>query len=99
MAIQFSDQEIALLASYLQKIEAGENQSLGSTEASAEWNQLFLLLRKLLAYGVHAAVPTSSTESYTDLQTSTQKPNDMRVGVHAHYSLFERLLATYIANH
>ena len=100
MTIQFSQQEVAKMRRYFYKVASGETQKQlhGFHQEFSEWNTIFLLLRKLLAYGVHSALQTDSEISYKELQTKTQKSGDMLLNVHAYLGQFEKLLATYVAN-
>ncbi len=98
MTIQFSPEELAELSRYLDSLKSAATRQ--QPEVDTEWNRLFLLLRKLLAYGVHQGVQTDSTQpSYPTLQKKSQKPNDMRVTVHACFSQFDQLLTSYVVNH
>lgn len=101
MTIRFSQQEIEEISSYFKKIESGETrrQLHGLRQESPEWNTIFLLLRKLLAYGIYCTIQTSQEISYKELQTKTQKSKDMLANVHVYFGEFENLLATYTANH
>ena len=101
MIIQFSQQEIEQIKRYFNKIESGETQkqSHGLHQELPEWNTFFLLLRKLLAYGIYAGLHTDQEISYKELQTKTQKPDTMLVNVHTHVGAFENLLAAYTTNH
>ncbi|MVM41220.1 hypothetical protein GO730_31880 [Spirosoma sp. HMF3257] len=100
MTIQFSEQEIGEMRNYFTKIGSGEtqNQLHGLHQAFPEWNTIFLLLRKLLAYGVLEGIQTDSEISYSELQKKSTKPNDMLVIVHRYIGQFDSLLATYIAH-
>ena len=100
MTIQFSQQELTEIRRYLDNIKSGETRQ--QPELDTEGNRLFLLLRKLLAYGVHQGVQIQTdppTLSYPTLQKKSQKPNDMQVIVRAYFSQFDRLLTSYIADH
>jgi hypothetical protein len=97
MTIQFSQTEIELIRNFFRKIESGGAQK--SVLDLPEWNTVFLLLRKLLAYGVYYVDQTDQEISYEELQAKTQKPNDMLAGLQAHLDLFENLVATYTARH
>lgn len=98
--IQFSQQEVTEIRCYFDKIDSGETQQplRGSHQESPEWNTVFLLLRKLLGYGVYSTTQTDQKISYEALQKKSQKPNDMLVTVHAHLSEFKNLLAAYTAH-
>ena len=97
MTIEFSQQEIEEIRRYFNKIESGETQKQlhGLQQELPEWNTVFLLLRKLLAYGIYAGLQTDQEISYTALQAKTQKPDTMLVNVHAYIDVFENLLAAY----
>ncbi len=98
MAIQFSPQELAELSRYIDSLKSAEIRQ--QPEVDKEWNRLVLLLRKLLAYGVHQGVQTDPTQpSYPTLQKKSQKPNDMRVTVRACFSQLDQLLTSYVATH
>lgn len=97
MTIEFSQQEIEEIRRYFNKIKSGETQTQLYQEIP-EWNTVFLLLRKLLAYGIYAGLQTDQEISYKELQTKTQKPETMLVNVHAHFGTFENLLAAYMAH-
>ncbi|GAB4025448.1 hypothetical protein [Spirosoma koreense] len=101
MEIRFSRQELELIGNYLNKISAGASQQpvQRSDQSSPEWTTVFLLLRKLLAYGIHYDGQAEPTESYKELQAKSQKPDHMLATVQAHISQFERLLATYTDRH
>ena len=101
MTIQFSQQEIEEIRCYFNKIDAGETQKQlhGLHQEFPAWNTIFLLLRKLLAYGVYCGVQTDPEISYKELQTRTQKSKAMLANVHAYAGTFENLLATYTAHH
>ncbi|MFD2569779.1 hypothetical protein ACFSUS_03985 [Spirosoma soli] len=101
MTIEFSNQEIQTIRKYFNRIDAGETQKQlhGLHHEFPEWNTVFLLLRKLLAYGVYYTSQTGQEISYQELQAKTQKADDMLVNVHTHIGRFEQLLATYIAHH
>ncbi|MBD2701935.1 hypothetical protein IC229_14900 [Spirosoma sp. BT702] len=100
MTIRFPEQEIEMMRNYFKKIASGETQkqSDGLQHDSPEWTTIFLLLRKLLAYGIHNNVATLQGTNYVALQSKTQKSRDMLVNVHAHLDEFENLLATYLVN-
>ena len=100
MSIEFSQQEIQTIRRYFNQIKSGETywQLHGLHQETPEWTTVFLLLRKLLAYGVHCGVLTKPEITYNDLQVKTQKSKDMLVNVHAYVDQFEHLLATYTAN-
>ncbi|GAB3700306.1 hypothetical protein GCM10027592_27150 [Spirosoma flavus] len=87
------------MRNYFKKIASGETQKqLDSLQLdSPEWNTVFLLLRKLLAYGIYNNVETLQGTSYVVLQSRTQKSKDMLVNVHGYLSEFEHLLAVYVA--
>ena len=97
MTIQFSQQEIEEIRHYVNKMKSGDMQTQLHGATSPEWNTIFLLLRKLLAYGVYAGLQTDQALSYQDLQSKTQKPATMLVHVHANISPFDQLLTAYIA--
>lgn len=101
MTIQFSQQEIKEIRRYFNKIDSGETQKQlhGLHQEFPEWDAVFLLLRKLLAYGIYCGVQTDQEISYKDLQTRTQKSKDMLVNVHAYVGKFEHLLVIYTAHH
>jgi hypothetical protein len=101
MTIQFSQPEIEAIKRYFDKVASGETQKQlnGLDQEFPEWNTIFLLLRKLLAYGIHSGVPIDQGFSYKELQTGTQKSRDMLLNVHAYTGKFENLLAAYEANH
>ncbi|GAB4028058.1 hypothetical protein [Spirosoma gilvum] len=101
MTIQFSTQELDEIRRYLNSIASGEtqNQLTEAYQDSQAWTTLFLLLRKLLAYGIHHIEQTNQEISYTDLQKKTQKPGDMLVHVQTYVDEFSQLLTTYIAHH
>jgi hypothetical protein len=94
MTIQFSSEEITAIRRYVDRVKSGETQKQlqGHIQDFPEWNTVFLILRKLLAYGVHYIVQTDPEISYPDLQKRSQKPSDMLVMVHAYSSQFEHLL-------
>lgn len=99
--IQFSQQEIADTKGYLKNIESTDTGfPLQEPErAFPEGSRIFLLLRKLLAYGVHHNLSSDPDVSYLTLQKKSQKASDMRVTVHAYAGQFNHLLATYVAHH
>lgn len=101
MTIQFSQPEIDDMRRYFNQIEAGETRTqLQDAQLEfLEWNRIFLLLRKLLAYGIHAGIQSDEEMSYNELQKRTQKSSDMLVNVHAYVGHFEKLLALYVENH
>jgi hypothetical protein len=101
MDIRFNQQEIALLKNYFNRIDSGETQKQlrGLHQEFPEWNTVFLLLRKLLAYGVYYTVPTNTETGYDDLQKRSQKPDTMLDTVHTHFDQFNQLLASYTAHH
>lgn len=101
MEIRFSQPEIALISSYFNRIDSGKTpkQWHELSQAAPEWNTVFLLLRKLLAYGVRYNLQADSEISYKDLQTKSQKPDSMWVTVHTHMGQFKDLLALYTAHH
>lgn len=101
MTIQFSQQEIDIIRRYFNKIVSGDTQKQvqGLPQELPEWNTVFLLLRKLLAYGIYYEVQTDPGVSYKELQTRTQKPKDMLLNVYTHIGQFENLLAAYLAHH
>lgn len=100
MTIQFSQQEIEEIRRYFNKIESGETQKQlhGLHQEFPEWNTVFLLLRKLLAYGIYSGLETDQEISYKELQTKTQKSEAMLMNVHAYVGTFENLLAAYTTN-
>ncbi len=81
MTIQFSQQEIDLIRWYVNKVKSGETPTRlrGLDQAFPEWNTDFLLLRKLLAYGVHHVVQNDLEISYQALQK--KKPKGQRYAV------------------
>ncbi len=99
MEIRFSQREIEEIRNYFNKIDSGEThkQLCGQHQEFPEWNTVFLLLRKLLAYGIHYNVPTDPGTNYEDLQKKSQKPDSMLVTVHTHLGQFKNLLANYTA--
>lgn len=101
MTIQFSRQEIEKIRGCFNKIAVGKTrqQLPESYQEPPEWNTIFLLLRKLLAYGIYYEVPADQEMSYKDLQKTTQKSKDMLMNVHAHLSKFEKLVDSYLTNH
>ena len=100
MTIQFSQQEIEEIRRYFDKIDSGETQKQlnGLHQAFPEWNTVFLLLRKLLAYGVYNGLETNQAISYKELQAKTQKPETMLVNVHTYIDSFSTLLTAYTAH-
>ncbi|QMW00567.1 hypothetical protein [Spirosoma foliorum] len=100
MTIQFSQPEIDDMRRYFSQIEAGEIRSqLQDVQLEfPEWNRIFLLLRKLLAYGIHAGIQSDDEISYNELQKQTQESRDMLVNVHAYVGHFEKLLVLYEEN-
>ena len=68
-------------------------------EKDAAWNRLFLLFRKLLAYGVHHAGPIKPALPYPQLQKISQKPDAMREALRVHLNDFDRLLTSCEAQH
>ncbi|CAN5326718.1 hypothetical protein BH09BAC4_BH09BAC4_42210 [soil metagenome] len=98
MAIEFSPQEIEVIRGYFDKIRSGESQTQLPQERP-EWTTVFLLLRKLLAFGIYAGLQTNQGISYKELQTKTQKPETMLANVHTYAGTFEQLLAAYTAHH
>ncbi|WP_461116156.1 hypothetical protein [Spirosoma jeollabukense] len=101
MTIEFSPQEIEVIRRYLNKIKSGDIQTQlhGLPPQILEWNTIFLLLRKLLAFGIHAGLQTDQEISYKELQTKTQKPETMLANVRTFAGIFEQLLAAYTAHH
>lgn len=101
MEIRFSQQEIALISHYFNGIDAEETQKQlpELRQKFSEWNTVFLLLRKLLAYGIYANVPTNSVIGYEALQKISQKPDHMRATVHTYLGEFKQVLAVYMAHH
>ena len=101
MTIEFSQPEVDVIRRYIDRVKSGvtQKQLPGLDQEFPDWNTVFLLLRKLLAYGVHHVGQNNSDISYPDLQKRSQKPNDMRATVHAYLSQFEHLVAIYVAHH
>lgn len=101
MDIRFSQQEIALLRNYFNRIDSGETQKQlrGLPQEFPEWNTIFLLLRKLLAYGVYYDAPSDPGIDNKDLQTNSQKPDTMLTIVHDYADQFKNLLALYTMHH
>jgi multisubunit Na+/H+ antiporter MnhE subunit len=101
MEIRFTQPEVDLMRSYLDRVASSESQeSLPDLPPeNPEWNRIFLLLRKLLAYGVYYIVQANDELSYQELQKKTQKPGAMWVHVRTHLDVFEKLLAMYAAQH
>ncbi|SFC10959.1 hypothetical protein [Spirosoma endophyticum] len=98
MTIQFSPQEIEVIQRYFNKVRSGFLQTQLPQECP-EWTTVFLLLRKLLAFGIYAGLQTDSGIPYKELQTKTQKPETMLANVHTYAGTFEQLLAAYTAHH
>lgn len=101
MTIQFSKEEVEKIRSYFNRIESGETQKQLQElqEEFPEWNTLFLLLRKLLAYAIYNDVQAHQGISYKELQTKSQKSDHMLTAVHTYFDNFDYLLATYTAHH
>ncbi|MVM35027.1 hypothetical protein GO755_33685 [Spirosoma sp. HMF4905] len=100
MTIQFSQQEIEEIRRYFTEIDSGETpkQLHELHQEFPEWNTVFLLLRKLLAYGIYSGLQTGQEISYKELQTKTQKPETMLANVYAYFGIFDILLAAYTAH-
>ena len=101
MEIRFSQQEIEEMRNYFNRVDSGETQKLlrGLHQDFPEWNTVFLLLRKLLAYGIYYKVPADPKVNYADLQQKSQKPDSMLATLHTHFGQFSHLLAIYTAHH
>ncbi|QKZ14560.1 hypothetical protein [Spirosoma sp. KUDC1026] len=99
MEIQFEEQEIKQIRHFLSQVNAAEirEQSTDGSQIFPEWMTIFLLLRKLLAYGVYYVAQPKPEVSYQNLQRISTKPQDMLMAVQTHSHVFDRLLATYVA--
>lgn len=97
--IQFTQPEIELMRSCFDRIASAEapRRFNGLQQENPEWSRLFLLLRKLLAYGVYYIVQPNDELSYQELQKKTQKSGDMLAHVYAHLDIFKKLLTRYTA--
>jgi hypothetical protein len=92
--IQFSRQEIEQIRQFLDQPRLGDIQEQAPGFLPA-WTTVFLLLRKLLAYGFYYVPQTDPAISYRDLQRMTTKPIDMLTAVREHQAVFDQLLTIY----
>lgn len=101
MEIRFSPLEIEKIRNYFNRGDAGETpkQLSGLAQDFPEWHTVFLLLRKLLAYGIHHSAPADPEISYEELQKKSQKPDSMWATVHTHLDQFKDLVAQYTMHH
>lgn len=103
MSVRLSKEEIIELRNYLGKLDAQETQKdlpgYAEQEKYSEADRIFLLLRKLLAFGVYEVAPLASARSFKDVQAQSQKPYGMLTAVHANFAVFQYLLDVYQAHH
>jgi hypothetical protein len=91
--IQFSEHEVNQIRQFFDQVNTGEIQA-----PFPAGNTVFLLLRKLLAYGVYYVPQIKQEISYQDLQRMSTKPRNMLTAVQMHFNIFDKLLVAYTTN-
>jgi hypothetical protein len=91
--IQFSEHEVNQIRQFFDQVNTG-----GIQAPLPAGNTVFLLLRKLLAYGVYYVPQIEPEISYQDLQRMSTKSHDMQTAVQTHFSVFDKLLVAYTTN-